>query len=471
MCACRCGIKVHLRDGQIRYIEGNPDHPVNRGVLCAKGSAGIMQHYSPGAPDQPPEADRRAWRLRIPGDLLGRGARHRERMARQDPCRRSAQARLLHRSRPEPGADRLVGEPVRHAELCRPWRLLLGQHGGRRHLHDRRLVLGVRRGGLGPHPLFHAVRLRRGPRQQPDQDRARQAQAARRQDRLDQPGAHRLLGDRRRVAGHHARHRRPVRARAGARAFARRHGRCRLSRPLHQRRLAGGAEPGRGRTTACSCAMPTAGRSCWDRQAAGAAPGGRWRCQAEPQGRGADRRAASGPCRCSICWPSAISIRATAPMRSHRRPASPPPRSAGSRPSSRRPRSARRSRSTVPWTDVWGNRHERMVGRPVSMHAMRGISAHSNGFHTCRALHLLQALLGSIDVPGGFRYKPPFPKPAPPGPKPAGRPGQVGAGPADAGTAARLSGRARGSAGRGRRHARAGSTRRSPGRRRSPRTA
>ena len=47
MCACRCGIKVHLKDGRIRYIEGNRDHPVNRGVLCGKGSAGIMQHYSP----------------------------------------------------------------------------------------------------------------------------------------------------------------------------------------------------------------------------------------------------------------------------------------------------------------------------------------------------------------------------------------------------------------------------------------
>ena len=39
-----------------------------------------------------------------------------------------------------------------------------------------------------------------------------------------------------------------------------------------------------------------------------------------------------------------------------------------------------------------------MIGRPVSMHAMRGISAHSNGFHTCRALHLLQMLLGAIDT-------------------------------------------------------------------------
>src|SRR5689334_24748366 len=47
MCACRCGIKVHLKDGGIRYIEGNRNHPVNRGVLCAKGSAGIMPHNSP----------------------------------------------------------------------------------------------------------------------------------------------------------------------------------------------------------------------------------------------------------------------------------------------------------------------------------------------------------------------------------------------------------------------------------------
>jgi anaerobic selenocysteine-containing dehydrogenase len=33
-----------------------------------------------------------------------------------------------------------------------------------------------------------------------------------------------------------------------------------------------------------------------------------------------------------------------------------------------------------PWTDAWGRKHDKMIGRPVSMHAMRGISAHSNGF-------------------------------------------------------------------------------------------
>jgi sulfite dehydrogenase (quinone) subunit SoeA len=74
-----------------------------------------------------------------------------------------------------------------------------------------------------------------------------------------------------------------------------------------------------------------------------------------------------------------------------------------------------------PWTDMNGERHEKMVGRPVSFHAMRGISAHSNGFQTARALHLLQILIGSIDAPGGYRFKPPYPRPVSAQPKPHGR--------------------------------------------------
>jgi anaerobic selenocysteine-containing dehydrogenase len=65
----------------------------------------------------------------------------------------------------------------------------------------------------------------------------------------------------------------------------------------------------------------------------------------------------------------------------------------------------------IAWTDFRGDRHEVMQGRPVSFHAMRGISAHSNGFQTARALHLLQILLGTVEVPGGYRLKPPYPKP------------------------------------------------------------
>ena len=53
MCACRCGINVHVKDGKVAYIEGNKDHPVNQGVLCAKGSAGIMQVNAPSRLDSP----------------------------------------------------------------------------------------------------------------------------------------------------------------------------------------------------------------------------------------------------------------------------------------------------------------------------------------------------------------------------------------------------------------------------------
>ena len=73
----------------------------------------------------------------------------------------------------------------------------------------------------------------------------------------------------------------------------------------------------------------------------------------------------------------------------------------------------------VEWTDWAGRKQTQFIGRPVSMHAMRGVSAHSNGFQTCRALHLLQILLGTIACPGGHLAKPPFPKHIPPGIKPA----------------------------------------------------
>ena len=78
------------------------------------------------------------------------------------------------------------------------------------------------------------------------------------------------------------------------------------------------------------------------------------------------------------------------------------------------------------WTDFRGETHAKMTGRPVSFHAMRGISAHANGFQTCRALHTLQILLGTVEVPGGFRFKPPYPKPVEAHPTPHGdrRPGR-----------------------------------------------
>jgi sulfite dehydrogenase (quinone) subunit SoeA len=81
----------------------------------------------------------------------------------------------------------------------------------------------------------------------------------------------------------------------------------------------------------------------------------------------------------------------------------------------------------IAWTDVWGNKHDKVVGRPVAMYAMRGISAHSNGFQTCRALHLIQMLLGALEGPGNFRARAPFPKPIPPHQLPENDPARLAA--------------------------------------------
>jgi anaerobic selenocysteine-containing dehydrogenase len=64
----------------------------------------------------------------------------------------------------------------------------------------------------------------------------------------------------------------------------------------------------------------------------------------------------------------------------------------------------------IPWTDAWGKQHPSTQARPVAFHAMRGLAAHSNGFQTVRALAILMSVLGTIDAPGGFRHKAPYPR-------------------------------------------------------------
>lgn len=46
-CSVGCGIHVKTREGRPIKIEGNPDHPVNRGRLCARGQAAAERSYSP----------------------------------------------------------------------------------------------------------------------------------------------------------------------------------------------------------------------------------------------------------------------------------------------------------------------------------------------------------------------------------------------------------------------------------------
>ena len=72
----------------------------------------------------------------------------------------------------------------------------------------------------------------------------------------------------------------------------------------------------------------------------------------------------------------------------------------------------------IAWTDCWGKQHDSVTGNPVAFHAMRGLAAHSNGFQTIRSLAILMSLLGTIDRPGGFRHKAPYPRAVPPNARP-----------------------------------------------------
>lgn len=51
-CAVGCGTLVHVKEGRIVNIEGNPDSPVSRGTLCPKGAATFQLHVNPNRATQ-----------------------------------------------------------------------------------------------------------------------------------------------------------------------------------------------------------------------------------------------------------------------------------------------------------------------------------------------------------------------------------------------------------------------------------
>ena len=46
-CAAACGIIAETRDGRAIKLEGNPDHPLSRGALCARGQSALQGLYNP----------------------------------------------------------------------------------------------------------------------------------------------------------------------------------------------------------------------------------------------------------------------------------------------------------------------------------------------------------------------------------------------------------------------------------------
>jgi molybdopterin-containing oxidoreductase family iron-sulfur binding subunit len=52
-CPAMCGLNVKIRDDKPVKLEGNPDHPVNKGALCIRGQASLARLYHPDRFKQP----------------------------------------------------------------------------------------------------------------------------------------------------------------------------------------------------------------------------------------------------------------------------------------------------------------------------------------------------------------------------------------------------------------------------------
>ena len=46
-CDAACGMMVTTREHRAQKAEGNPNHPVNQGALCARGQASLQTLYNP----------------------------------------------------------------------------------------------------------------------------------------------------------------------------------------------------------------------------------------------------------------------------------------------------------------------------------------------------------------------------------------------------------------------------------------
>ncbi|WP_422003135.1 molybdopterin oxidoreductase family protein [Reyranella sp.] len=424
MCACRCGIKVHIKDGRIRYIEGNRDHPVNKGVLCAKGSAGLMNHYSPA-------------RLRKPLKRTGpRGSGQYEEIEWEEALSTAtAWLGAIRNSDPRKLAF-FTGRDQSQA-LTGWWASQFGTpnyaaHGGFCSVNMAAAGLYTVGGSFwefGEADWEHTrYFLMFGVAEDHDSNPIKIGLG-----KLKTRGDAKFVSVNPVRTGYSAIADEWIGIRPGTDGL--------LILALIQELLRAGKidEEYLGRYTNAAWLVVQAPGAADDglfaRDEAGQpmvfdeilnAVAPPHRPDAKPSLAG---KVTLPDGRSAVPAFHLVAQRCLDPQYAPDAVAAETGIEAGviRRIAAELAHAAFEQTVTIeqPWTDWTGRQHDRMVGRPVAMHAMRGISAHSNGFHTCRAIHVLQMILGAVDTPGAFRYKPPFPRPIPPGIKPAGRADQV----------------------------------------------
>ena len=421
MCACRCGINVHLKDGKIRYIEGNRDHPVNRGVLCAKGSAGIMQHYAPA---------------RLCAPLLRAGPRGSGEFKEisWDEALETATKWLGEIRATDPRKLAFFTGRDQSQALTGYWAQQFGTpnyaaHGG--FCSVNMAAAGIMTIG-GAFWEFGAPDWDRtklfllfGVAEDHDSNPLKIGMSKLKKRGVPIVSVNPVRTGYSAIADHW------VGIRPGADGLLILSIIHELLRTHHVdldyvRRYTNASwlvidAPGTpdhglfardGKDKPLIYEQVTERIVPADTKGAHPALSGRFRLQ--------DGRATVPVFQLMAekyldpkYAPKAVSDVTGVPASAIRGLAAEIARVAFDE----------AIEIDQPWTDVNGERHASFVGRPVSFHAMRGISAHSNGFQTTRALHLLQVLIGSVDCPGGFRFEPPYPKAVEAQPVPHGNAG------------------------------------------------
>src|SRR5881392_256697 len=69
-CSAACGVVAETRDGRVIKLEGNPQHPLNRGALCARGQSALQGLYNPDRFRSPMIKSGGAWRVATWDDAL-----------------------------------------------------------------------------------------------------------------------------------------------------------------------------------------------------------------------------------------------------------------------------------------------------------------------------------------------------------------------------------------------------------------
>ena len=121
-----CGLLVHVEDGKIIKVEGDPDSPSARGYLCAKGLAQVERINHPDRLQFPlKRAGKRE--KKVGTHLLGRGAPNDSGKDQRDNCQGWGEGCLLCPGNTQGSrtlSDAAPRQSLEYSECLDPWKYL-----------------------------------------------------------------------------------------------------------------------------------------------------------------------------------------------------------------------------------------------------------------------------------------------------------------------------------------------------------